>query len=93
MDELLDPLIRFAQEMLEKHGQFYPFGMQMTSVGEVTMAAAYTRTEHPSSQELIDLLHEGMRRHADNGAPRAAGICYDVRIHSAGGEGVTDAIR
>jgi hypothetical protein len=91
LDQFLDPLLDFAQDMLRKHGEFYPFGATMSADGELTMAAGHTGTENPPSQEVIDLLPSTMRAQADAGHIRAAAICYDIRYRPDGGE-ATDAI-
>ncbi|HEY3195101.1 MAG TPA: hypothetical protein VGK42_07690 [Candidatus Dormibacteraeota bacterium] len=91
LDALLDPLIRFAQEMLRKRGAFYPFGDVMTIDGEVTLTAADPGTDHPPTEEMMDLLLAGMRTQAAAGQIRAAGLCYDVRIRDRDGN-ATDAI-
>jgi hypothetical protein len=40
LDELLDTLLPFAQQMLQKHGEFFPFGAAMTSSGEIRHVGA-----------------------------------------------------
>lgn len=91
LDALLDLLLQHAQDLLRRHGEFYPFGNVMTNDGEISAIGAYTGTEHPPSQDLIDLLVEEMRAQAVNGRIRAAAICYDVRVKHPGGK-PTDAI-
>ena len=80
MDALLDALIRFAQEMLAKHGEFFPFGAAITGTGALEMVGGYTREERPPSQALIDLLHQGLADRARDGEIRASGVCFDVRL-------------
>lgn len=60
MDALLDTIIRFAQEMLAKHGGFLPFAAAVTDTGAVEMVGGYTGEEHPPSQAIIDLLYQGL---------------------------------
>jgi hypothetical protein len=91
LDALLNPLLPFAQDMLRKHGEFFPFGAVMKAGGEVELVAGYTGSEQPSSQELIDLMVSGMRSRAAAGEIKAAGICHDVRVRSEDGK-TTDAI-
>jgi hypothetical protein len=81
MDAPLDPLIRFAQEMLAKHGEFYPVAAAVTSAGAVEMiGGAIEGDEHPPSQAVIDALHEGLAERARNGSVRALSVCFDVRL-------------
>jgi hypothetical protein len=91
LDNLLDPLLRFAQDMLKKRGEFYPFGATMSTAGAIQMEAGYTGSERPASQEVIDLLRGGMTARAKSGDIRASGICYDVKFRGADGK-ATDAI-
>ena len=91
LDLLLDPMIEFAEKMLRKHGEFYPFGVTMEHDGQVAFAAGDTGTEHPDPHAVIGLLVRGMRARATNGEIRASGICYDVRVTPPDGT-KTDAI-
>jgi hypothetical protein len=91
LDVLLNPLLTFAQDMLRKNGEFHPFGNSMTIDGAVELSAAWTGSENPPAQELIDLIVAGLRRKAAARGIRAAGLCYDVRIRGSDGK-ATDAI-
>jgi hypothetical protein len=92
LNSLLGTLLPFAQEMLEKHGEFYPFGAAMTAEGKINQTAAYTGEEHPSSQELIDLLVGAFRTQAAKNEVRAVGVCLDVRTIAPGESEKIDAI-
>ena len=63
-EKLLDSLLPFAEKMLKEHREFFPFGGHMTLDGEITHEGAYNGSEHPPSQELIDLLRAAHRRDA-----------------------------
>lgn len=89
---LLDTLIPFAERMLSKHGEFLPFGAKVTADGDVTSVAAYDGEDAPQSQQLIDMMTEGIKRQALAGEIRAAAICYDVRTTPPGTSETTDAI-
>ena len=91
LETLLDPLLDFAQDLLRKHGEFFPFGGTIDNDGQVALSAAHTGDERPPSQEVIDLLADGMRAQASAGQIRAAAICYDSRVTPEGGA-KTDAI-
>lgn len=92
LNELLNALLPFAQQMLAEHGEFYPFGSTMTVEGEIVAQGASIGEEHPKSQPLIELLTEAYRQQALNGEIRAAGICYDVRTIPPGQTEKTDAV-
>ena len=92
LDQLLNALLPFAQQMLAKHGEFYPFGSSMTTDGKIVAHGAYEGNENPPSQQLIDLLTHAFRQQAVVGQIRAAGICYDIRTIPPGQSEKTDAI-
>lgn len=77
---LLDALMPFAEEMLKKHGEFFPFGASISTAGEVSGHATHDGAESPSSEDVIGGLMEAFRGNARGGTIRAAGICYDGRI-------------
>lgn len=91
LDALLDLLLKFAQQMLRKRGEFFPFGGTVSSEGQVSMTAADTGDQRPASQAVVELLAGGMRAQASAGQIRAAAICYDSRFTPEGGA-KTDAI-
>ena len=92
LEELLNALLPFAQEMLAKHGEFYPFGAAIDISGEIAAQAAEPGGENPDSNEVIAMLVAGMREEANRGEIRAAGICYDARVVPPGKTEKTDAI-
>jgi hypothetical protein len=88
----MNALLPFGQQMLQKHGEFFPYGGTMTTAGEITSEAAYDGTEQPPSQKLIEMMTQAFRQKAAAGQIRAAGICYDVRTIPPGQTEKTDAI-
>ena len=93
LDNVLNAILPFAQQMLAKHGEFYPFGSTMTNDGEiVAQGAALEGNDHPASRPLIELMTQAFRKQALAGQIRAAGICYDVRTTPPGQTAKTDAI-
>jgi hypothetical protein len=93
MDSLLDMLLPFAQQELEKHGEFFPFAASIDSSGALGLVAVDLGDEHPASTDVIDAIYEALARSAAGGEIRAAGICADVRITPPGSSDQTDAIR
>ena len=79
-DSLLNALMPFAEQMLKKHGEFFPFGAAVSPTGEVTAHATYDGNELPPSEEVIASLTKSFQSEAREGKIRAAGICYDGRI-------------
>ena len=45
LDNLLNSLLPFAQQMLKRYGEFYPFARVLTAEGEIAAVAAYTGDE------------------------------------------------
>src|SRR3954468_16455819 len=80
---LLEQLLPFAEEMLGKHGEFYPFGMALDEDGEVVAYESDGHGEMPPSEELIDSLVSIFlaKRPKEN---TGHGICFDRRIVQAG---------
>jgi len=92
LDALLNALLPFAKQMLERRGEFCPFGATMTSGGEIVAHGADAGKERPMSQELIDVLMQAFRRQAWAGEVRAIGICMDVKTIPPGQSEKTDAV-
>jgi len=92
LNDLLNTLYGFAQEMLAKHGEFFPFGAEINRDDELTHVQGYTGDECPPSQQVIDLLIQGLRDQAEKYEIRAAGICFDVRVVPPNNTKKTDAI-
>jgi hypothetical protein len=93
MDDLLDATVRFAQDMLAKRGEFYPFGAIVMADGQVAMSAADPGLgDHPDSVTVINALTDAFRSQARSEEIRASAICCDVRV-ADDGSGMTDAIR
>ena len=90
LDRLYAHLVGFAHQTLEKYGEFYPFAATIDRSGEIRQFMAHTGSEHPPSQELIDLTRVGLRRDRANYV--AAGLCYDVRIRPTADASAVDAI-
>ena len=92
LDELLNALLPFAQEMLAKHGEFFPFGGYMDVGGGIAHVAGWTDEEQPPSQDVIDIMVGGLRQQAERREIRAAAVCLDVRTTPPGQTEKADAI-
>lgn len=79
LDRLLDESLPFAQEMLEKHGEFFPYALAMSTTGEIShMAGDPGDGEQPASVAVLEVLTEGLR--AARETNRAAALVSDVRL-------------
>lgn len=90
LDEVLNKLLPFAHELLGKYGEFFPFGAAMERDGKLRIISGDTGSEHPPSDEVIELLTNAMKEARDGYT--AIGICYDVRIRARADAPPTDAI-
>ena len=86
LDGLLNVTLPFAQQMLAKSGEFYPFGAAVSADGGTRLLAGDPgQGEHPASPEVLYTLLAGLRQtRADL---RAVAICSDVGLAD------TDAVR
>ena len=91
LDNLLSTCIPFAKQMLEKHGEFFPFGATMSPTGEISLAAGYDDGPGLGAQEIAKLMLDGFR--AQSSDYKAVALCVDVRVDAPDGSGKTDAIR
>jgi len=86
LDGLLDTVMPLARKMLDKSGEFFPFGASVSARGESRLWSGDPgKGEHPASAEVISMLVDGLRQRRDD--LRAAAICFDVQLPD------TDAVR
>jgi hypothetical protein len=87
VDRTLNEALPFAQQMLERHGEFFPYAVKLTVGGDFEMVGATTEDEHPASADVLSKLYEGLTW--ERQTLRAAAIVADVRT----GSSPSDAIR
>jgi hypothetical protein len=91
-EELMNVVFPFAEQMLTKYHELYPFGGTMSIDGKIAQTASSTGEEHPASQPLIDLLERGFREGAKRRQLRATAIVVDVRTVPPGKKEKQDAV-
>jgi hypothetical protein len=91
-EKLLDTLLPFAEQMLQHHREFFPFGGRMTPDGTIMHVAASDGREQPPSQVLIDLLREAHQQEARDKKLRACVTLSDIRTVPPGRNAKQDAI-
>jgi hypothetical protein len=89
---LLNEAMPLAERMLREHGEFYPYGYEMMTAGEVKQVVGYTGTDHPKSQTIIDLLIDGFKQDSAVHKIKATALVYDMLVVPPGASSKTDAI-
>ena len=92
IEQLLNYLLPFAEQMLSGDGEFYPYAATMDAGGEV-QAVSMAADEQPDVGELLLALHAELREQASRGAIRASGIAADVTLTDPYSGDTTDAVQ
>src|SRR5215467_6552040 len=79
-EKLMNWLLPFARQMLERHGEFFPFGGALRPNGEVVPVASYDGSNHPLSADLIRLIKDGFVEAARRSEYKATALVYDVKV-------------
>jgi hypothetical protein len=78
LDGLVNAALPFATQQLEKHGEFYPYGVSLGIAGDEWMVTGDPRSgESPASADVLATLVERLRRERDD--LRAIAVVADVR--------------
>jgi hypothetical protein len=91
-ETLMNELLPVAEKMLEKYGEFFPYGSVMNSDGSIRAVAYYDGNEHPKSQDLMDQLTTIYHEYSIKNQIKASGIVYDARVISPKTNAKTDAV-
>jgi hypothetical protein len=93
LDALLNHLLGFAVQQVERHGEFFPFAAAVAADGELRAVLPTMEDDRPQSTDVIDYLYRVLTAEAASGAIRAAGVCADVLVTLPDTETETDALR
>lgn len=93
LEQLLNVIIPFAQRMLAKHGEFYPFAAAVKRDGALKFISEQPAKENSLSQDLIGNLQELLILGASKGEFRATGICSEVQVSISDKGDKSDAVR
>jgi hypothetical protein len=94
IQELLNFLLPYAEQMLNEHGEFYPYAAALDSDGELNAVEAdVDDDDSPDVGDVLLALHEGLRERAADGAIRATGIAADVTLTDPDSGETTDAVQ
>lgn len=91
-ENILNVLMPFAEDMLVKHGEFFPFGGTMAPDGVISQVAASQEEGNPSSADVVERLRDRFRDGAAKGEIKATGIAYDMLITPPGAQNKQDAV-
>jgi hypothetical protein len=91
-EALMNSALPFAKQMLDSHGEFYPFGAAMRADGELVSVAGYDGRERPPSTDVIRMLKDAFIAGAKDGQYKATALVYDVRVALPGTREKSDAI-
>jgi hypothetical protein len=91
-EKLMNAARPFAEQMLQKHGEFFPYGAALKSNGDIANIAGYEGTEQPPSKDIIRLLKAGFVQGAKSGSYKATALVYDVTVTLPSSGKKSDAI-
>ena len=91
-DELVMPLLGLAETLLEREGEFRPFGARLAAGGQLALVDVAPTLQEPSNPLIIDALYATFRVEAKIGAIRACAVCWDALVPRQWGGGMMDAI-
>lgn len=76
----MNAALPFAEQMLQKSGEFFPYGTALKTAGGIANVAGYDGRERPPSLDVIRLLKQGFVQGAKSGEYKATALVYDVRV-------------
>ncbi len=92
LERLLGATVPFAKDMVEKYGEFYPYGAALQTDEQVGLLQGGPEGENPPVQAVLDAVIEGLRQAAGEGRIRASAVCIDMRVTRPGETEKTNAI-
>lgn len=92
LNEMLNAVLPFAQDMLVKEGGFYPFAVTMDGEGEMTAKSYEIDDEDTEPERVLFALAEEVRKETAEEALRAVALCWDARIQAGDEEELRDAV-
>lgn len=82
LEELMNSSLDLAKSLLDKYGEFYPFGMSKSKDGGGNINSGWNGDDRPKSQDVIEILVKNYQNEALAGKITSACICSDVKIHN-----------
>ena len=93
VERLMNEGIGFAEALLAKHGEFFPFAISMHALGEMRHVNAYDGREQPPVHEAKELLLSALRQLAASGESKAVAVFTDVTLRDSHGGPAGDAVQ
>lgn len=93
LSALLTKCTDFARTMLERAGDFYPFGATLSKDGTLGSAGGYNGQERPKPQEIYTLLAQAFKADALNGNVLATALAANVNIPPEYSPSAPDGVR
>lgn len=90
-ERLLEAVLPFAEQTLNKYGEFYPFGACLGQDGQISLLQPDTGTERPEPDELVALAKNSFRRLAAENTITTSAVVVNMRLRKLGKDDV-DAI-
>ena len=90
--QLMNAALPFAEQMLEKHGEFFPYGLALNTEGKIVSVAGHSEKQQPQASEIIQIIKSGFIEGAKLGQYRATALVYDVRVALPSSGNKSDAI-
>jgi hypothetical protein len=88
----MNAALPLAEQMLQEHGEFFPYGAALKSIGGIASVAGYDGREQPPSNAIIRLLKEAFLQGANSGEYKATALVYDVKVTLPSSGQKSDAI-
>lgn len=79
-NQLLGPALDFAEQMLNKHREFFPFASALDSGGNVVLVATWSGSDKPSAPDLIEEHKAALRHGAQSGEYQTTAIAVDMMV-------------
>lgn len=84
INAILNQVLPFAQQCLQRDGEFFPFAARMDENGDIIAIAANETEgegEEPSAQDVIDMLTQMLvEAGGEEHPPRAMAICFEATV-------------
>jgi hypothetical protein len=77
---LMNAVLPFAMQLLERYGEFFPFGAAMSPDGNIIRMGTYDGREQPPSSDVIRQLKQGFVAGARSNDCKATALVYDVLV-------------